>query len=139
MGKSEAPVPREGAVRLDVWLDVACLFKTRSEAQRAVRGGKVHVNGEASKPHRFVHPGDRLTITRGDGRRQMLVVRGTVELHVAKAVARQLYEDVTPALKPEQLEVRRIERLLRQLAGPQGARAPEKRERRALRALKGRE
>ena len=29
------------AVRLDVWLDVACLFKTRSEAQRACKLGKV--------------------------------------------------------------------------------------------------
>ena len=32
-------------VRLDVWLDVACLFKTRAEAQRACRGGKVEVGG----------------------------------------------------------------------------------------------
>ena len=28
-------------VRLDVWLDVACVFRTRSEAQKACRGGKV--------------------------------------------------------------------------------------------------
>ena len=27
--------------RLDVWLDVASLFKTRTEAQKACRGGKV--------------------------------------------------------------------------------------------------
>ena len=32
-------------VRLDQWLDVACLFKTRSEAQKACRLGKVSVNG----------------------------------------------------------------------------------------------
>ena len=32
-------------VRLDIWLDVACLFKTRSEAQKACKLGKVTVNG----------------------------------------------------------------------------------------------
>ena len=35
------------AVRIDIWLDVACLFKTRSEAQRACKGGKVDLNGAA--------------------------------------------------------------------------------------------
>ena len=46
------------SLRLDVWLDVACLFKTRSEAQRACKGGKVDVNGQSAKPHREVKPGD---------------------------------------------------------------------------------
>ena len=32
-------------IRLDVWLDVACLFKTRSEAKRACEGGKIEVLG----------------------------------------------------------------------------------------------
>jgi ribosome-associated heat shock protein Hsp15 len=41
-------------MRLDVWLDVSCLFKTRSEAKRACEGGKVHVNGQAAKPNRDV-------------------------------------------------------------------------------------
>jgi ribosome-associated heat shock protein Hsp15 len=126
-------------VRLDVWLDVACLFKTRSEAQRAVRGGKVEVNEQASKPHRLLQLGDRLTITRGEGRRQQIVVRSLLDRHVAKVAARRLYEDVTPAPRPEQIEARRIERLLKQSAGARVSKAPDKRERRALRALKGRD
>ena len=39
-------------MRVDLWLDVACLFKTRSEAQRACGGGKVDVNGASAKAHR---------------------------------------------------------------------------------------
>ena len=58
------------AIRLDVWLDVACLFKTRSEAKRACEGGKVDVNGEHAKPHRVVREGDRLRIGRPFGRHQ---------------------------------------------------------------------
>lgn len=124
--------------RLDLWLDVTCLFKTRSEAQRAVRGGKVRVNDQASKPHRILRLGDQVEITRGLGRRQRVVVRGFAAHHVPKALARQLYEDLTPPRTPEQLEVLRIERLVRQAAGPRPTRAPDRRERRALRELKGR-
>ena len=50
-------------LRLDVWLDVACLFKTRSESQKACKGGKIDVNGQRAKPHREVTPGDRISIT----------------------------------------------------------------------------
>ncbi len=42
------------SVRLDMWLDVACLFKTRSEATKACKLNKVIVNGAAAKPHRDV-------------------------------------------------------------------------------------
>ena len=41
-------------IRLDVWLDVACLFKTRSEAKRACEGGKVDVNGQTARPNRLI-------------------------------------------------------------------------------------
>ncbi len=53
------------AVRLDVWLDVACLFKTRSEAQKACRGGKVDVNGQSGKPHRAIPPRENSSATSG--------------------------------------------------------------------------
>ena len=61
-------------VRLDTWLDVACLFKTRSEAQKACKLGKVSVNGQTAKPHRDVKAGDKLEISRPLGRKQLLTV-----------------------------------------------------------------
>ena len=93
------------SMRLDVWLDVACLFKTRSEAQKACRNGKVDVNGSTAKPHRDVKPGDRLTIGRPYGRTQTVVVKALAETHVAKAEARQLYDDETPPPTPEELAI----------------------------------
>lgn len=122
--------------RLDVWLDVACLFKTRSEAQRACRGGKVDVNGQAAKPHRDVKPGDVIDITRPLGRRQRVIVRGLASQHIAKAEARLLYEDVTPAPSAEQQALLDLMRL----AGPRrraaAAGSPDRRERRRLRREK---
>lgn len=126
------------SVRLDVWLDVACLFRTRSEAQRACKGGKVHVNGQSAKPHKEIRPGDEIGITRLLGRRQRVVVRALADRHRPKAEARELYEDLTPKPTSEEIEARRIERLSRAFLRPSGAGAPDKRERRALRRLKGR-
>ena len=130
------PTDEQQAVRLDVWLDIACLFKTRSEAQKACKSGKVDVNGQTAKPNRLVRAGDELEIGRPFGRRQRIVVRAVADRHVAKADARNLYEDLTPALSPEEIEMRRLERIYRAAATP--PRAPDKRDRRALRKLKER-
>jgi len=129
-------VADEKEVRLDVWLDVACLFRTRSEAQKACRAGQVSVNGQSAKPNRHLRPGDALEISRPPGRKQLLKVLGLADRHIAKAEARALYEDLTPPLTAEELEVRRIERLFR-AARP--LRSPDKRQRRELRKMKGRE
>jgi ribosome-associated heat shock protein Hsp15 len=124
----------EELVRLDVWLDVACLFRTRSEAQKACKSGKITVNGQPAKPHRMLRVGDALVIGRPFGRQQKIVVRGLLDRHVAKAQARELYEDRTPKPSVEEIEARRAERLFRAAITP--PRAPDKRARRTLRRLK---
>ena len=123
-------------IRLDLWLDVACLFRTRTEAQRACNGGKVEVNGQRAKPHREITIGDELVITRPYGRRQSVVVHALAERHVPKADARQLYEDRTPPPTAEELELRRLTR-----AWPPAVSrgVPHRRDRQLLRRLKGRD
>jgi ribosome-associated heat shock protein Hsp15 len=123
-------------VRLDVWLDVACLYKTRAEAQRACHGGKVEVNGQPIKPHRPVRVGDRIELSRPYGRKQTIVVLGLADRHISKADARALYNDTTPPMSEEERAVRRLERIYR--AGLQRSHAPDKRERREIRKMKGR-
>ena len=123
--------------RLDIWLDVACLYKTRSEAQRACHGGKVEVNGQRSKPHRQLRVGDRIELSRPYGRKQIVVVAGLAERHLPKAEAKALYSDITPPIPEEEREIRRLERIYR--ATLQRTHAPDKRERRELRKMKGRE
>jgi len=127
---AEAP---PAAVRLDVWLDVACLFPTRTQARAACEGGKVDVNGARGKPHRGIRPGDHLTITKGADLRREVIVRGLAERSIPKARARELYEDVTPKPSPERVEVRRLDRLL---AGTHPEGRPNSRERRERRRRK---
>jgi ribosome-associated heat shock protein Hsp15 len=119
---------------LDIWLDIACLFKTRSEAKRACEGGKVEVNGDSAKPHRMVREGDRVRISRGYGRFQDVVVRIVIDQHVKKSEARALYDDTTPKPTPEDVEARRLDRAYR--AAARAAGPPDRRRRRELRRLK---
>ena len=99
------------SLRLDIWLDVACLFRTRSEAQKACKSGRVEVNDQAAKPHREIRPGDTISIKRPLGRRQRVVVKALADRHIAKAEARELYEDITPPPTPEEVEARHVARL----------------------------
>lgn len=121
-------------IRLDVWLDVACLFRTRSEAKRACEGGKIDVNGDHAKPNRLVREGDRVRISRGAGRFQDVIVRIILEQHIKKTEARALYDDVTPKPSPAEIEMRRQERAYRAAAAAAGT--PDRRRRREIRRFK---
>ncbi len=105
-------------VRIDVWLDVACLCKTRSEAKRACEGGKIDLNGQTAKPHREVRTGDVIEVSRSHGVRQRVIVRALADQHLPKAQARLLYEDVTPEPSPEVKAMLELARL----AGPRPVR-----------------
>lgn len=128
--------PATSPIRLDVWLDVACLCKTRSEAQKACKGGKVEVNGQSAKAQRPLKVGDVVEITKSRGLRQRVIVRGLADQHVAKSLARTLYEDTTPEPTPEVKAMLEMARL----AGPRPARGqlgtPDKKEKRRRRQAK---
>ena len=121
-------------MRIDAWLDVACLYKTRTEAKRGCESGKVEVNGDHAKPHRALKEGDRIRINRGFGRYQDVIVRILIEQHVKKAEARALYDDVTPKPSPEEIEMRRAERVFR--AAQKAAGTPDRNRRREIRRAK---
>jgi ribosome-associated heat shock protein Hsp15 len=122
-------------VRLDVWLDVACVYRTRSEAQKACRGGKIEVGGQPAKPNRRLRVGDELEISRPLGRKQRLKVVALADRHLAKADARKLYEDLTPPPTAAEIELRRQDRIFHAQTTP--LHSPDKRQRRALRKMRG--
>lgn len=136
MSKSARPAePQQQArVRLDIWLDVSCLFPTRSAAQQAIKGGKVELNGHSAKPHRELAIGDVIEITRLLGRRQRVVVKGITDRHIAKAEARLLYEDTTPPPSPQEQAMLDLMRL----AGPKrrSVGTSDRRERQHIRRVK---
>ena len=124
------------SVRLDIWLDVACIFKTRSQAQRACKLGRIEVNGDRGKAHRQVRPGDQIRIGLPGGRRRIIEVLELESVNVPRARARELYIDHTPPPTREEIELRRLQRLAVPPRRLRGAGAPKKQERRRLRKLK---
>ena len=127
---------KDASVRLDIWLDVSCLFKSRSQAQTACQRGRVEVNGDRGKAHRAVRTGDTIVIHLTGGQRRTIEVVEIERNNVSRARARELYIDHTPPPTPEELELRRMQRLSAPPRRERGAGAPKKRERRDLRRLK---
>lgn len=123
----------EASQRLDKWLWAARFFKTRSQAQDAVKGGKVHVDGARVKPAHNIRVGQQLKITRGE-----VVFRVSVAQLVDKrgpaSVAVTMYsESEEGRARREAAAAARRER--RELRDAYGGR-PDKRTRRVLTDIK---
>ncbi len=122
------------SVRLDKWLWAARFFKTRTLAQAAIEGGKVHLNGSRTKPGHAIQEGAQLEIRAGLECYEVEVVALSDKRGPAKA-ARELYVETeasrerrrvdamarkaaamaTPTRegKPDRYQRRRIEKLLK--------------------------
>ena len=119
------------SLRVDKWLWAARVFKTRSLAGAACDGGKVDINDEVAKPARRVRIGDLIAVTLPRGRRRILKVAGVDDQRGSAAVAKALFEDLTPPAPPRPLQAPPPRR-------EAGAGRPTKRERRAIERLRGR-
>ncbi len=118
------------STRLDKWLTIARVYKTRSLAAHACELSRVRVNGVAVKPHRNLVVGDRIEAEVGGDWTRTLVVKEIAERPLPKAEVPRLFEDLSPprpAADP-------LARLLRRppVARAKGAGRPTKKERRLL-------
>lgn len=116
-------------MRLDKWLWAARIFKTRSLASDAVEGGKVKLNGVATKPAKEVRIGDRLHIRAGEQNWEV-VVQGLNEQRRPAPEVQLLYQET-----PDSVRQRTQAAELRKLApapAPDHKGRPTKRDRRQL-------
>lgn len=121
-----APAP---AVRIDKWLWAVRLFKTRSLASEACRGGHVSIGGATVKPSREVRPGDVISVLIGEIRRTVQVL-APIEKRVGPKLVGEFMLDLTPA--EEYLRVIRSKEDLSVPQRPKGAGRPTKKDRRSL-------
>ena len=61
------------SVRLDKWLWAARFYKTRSIARNMVDGGKVHYNGQRSKPSKVVELGAIINLRQGNEEKTVVI------------------------------------------------------------------
>lgn len=116
-------------VRLDLWLWSVRLYKTRSVATAACRGGHVRVNGNPVKPAQNLNVGDRVTV-RQPGWERVFEVVELITKRVGAPEAQKCYVDHSPP-RPEYLAHATARR-------ERGAGRPTKKERRAIDELRGR-
>lgn len=114
-------------MRLDQWLWAVRLFKSRSLAVEAIRGGKVTVNGEATKPAHEAKPGELIVA-------QMPFITRTLKVlgMPASRVGAKLVGEYAEELTPEEEFEKARERARLPGMRPRGAGRPTKRERRDL-------
>ncbi|MEU6560176.1 RNA-binding S4 domain-containing protein [Nocardia nova] len=119
------------AARVDSWTWAVRLFKTRSAAATACRGGHVRVNGTAVKPAHQIKPGDEVRVRNSGVERIVVVVRPVVK-RVGAAIAVQCYIDKSPPPPSAEIAATMPRR-------DRGSGRPTKRERRETDRLLGRD
>ena len=120
-------------VRLDKWLWVARFYKSRAIARAMIEGGKVHYNGQRSKPGKQVEVGALLRLWQGDEEKEIIVLQ-LGEQRRGASEAQLLYRETEQSERKRQqtAEARR----LNSLYAPHPESRPDKKQRRDLMRLK---
>ncbi|MGY3067423.1 ribosome-associated heat shock protein Hsp15 [Pantoea agglomerans] len=120
-------------VRLDKWLWAARFYKTRAIAREMIEGGKVHYNGQRSKPGKVVELNAELTLRQGNDERTVVVADISAQRRPASE-AQQLYRETDDSI--EKREKMAQARKMNALTMPHPDRRPDKKERRDLMKFK---
>ncbi|EKO4005558.1 ribosome-associated heat shock protein Hsp15 [Vibrio fluvialis] len=116
------------AVRLDKWLWAARFYKTRSLARNMVDGGKIHYNGQRTKPSKLVEVGAIITLRQGNEEKTVVIERVSEQRRGAPEAQTLYSETAESVVKRERMA------LARKLnaTNPAPDRRPDKKQRRDL-------
>lgn len=128
------PVDLE-TIRLDKWLWAARFYKTRSLATEAINGGKVHVNGQRSKPSKEIKTGTELTINKNGYSWEITVIRLSAQRRAAKDAV-LLYEEDPESHTKRQLQIQSEKEQKALLGFSPSVRKPNKKDRRLIHRFK---
>lgn len=116
-------------VRLDKWLWAARFYKTRSIAKEMIEGGKVHYNGQRTKPSKIVEIGAKLKLRQGSDEKTV-IIQAISQQRRSASEAQYLYlETQQSIIKRENIAQARKDG---SLTMPHPVRRPDKKERRNL-------
>jgi ribosome-associated heat shock protein Hsp15 len=121
------------SVRLDKWLWAARFYKTRALAREMIEGGKVHYNGQRSKPSKIVELQAELTLRQGNDERTVIIT-AIGEQRRPASEAQEMYVETAASI--EKREKTALARKMNALTMPHPDRRPDKKERRDLMKFK---
>ncbi len=116
------------AIRLDKWLWAARFYKTRSLARSMVDGGKVHYNGQRTKPSKAVEIGATITLRQGQEEKTIIVEKISSQRRGAPE-AQTLYTETEQSIAKRENQA-----MLRKLnaTSPSPDHRPDKKQRRDI-------
>ena len=116
-------------VRLDKCLWAARFFKTRALARDAVQAGKVHYNGQRSKPGKAVELGAVLRIPAGYDIKEIEILE-LFDKRRAAPLAQKMYRETAPSMlkRQQNAEARKAQAF----HNPRPEQRPDKKQRREL-------
>jgi ribosome-associated heat shock protein Hsp15 len=82
-------------VRADTYLWAIRMYKSRTLASEAIKGGKVKLNGETFKPAHVVKVGETYTMTIGNSKK-IIEVTDLIEKRGSFEIAKKHYNDHSP-------------------------------------------
>ena len=130
--KNSNMAEEENIVRMDKWLWAARLFKTRSLAADAIKGGKVKIDDNPVKPSREVKEGDIIQV-QIEQLHKVVEVKTVIKNRVSAKQVSEVYNDLTPKEEYERIEFMRAYKAEWR---DRGAGRPTKKERRMIERLK---
>jgi len=125
-------------MRLDKWLKIARIIKTRNQAAEACEQGRVKVNDQVAKPARLVKIGDTIAV-KFKWRTRSFDILDIIHKSVKAEQARLLYREheLTPG-EQEQEDIRSLFYQAAKSQRPKYKGRPTKKERREIEKLRGR-
>ncbi|MAO66919.1 MULTISPECIES: ribosome-associated heat shock protein Hsp15 [Idiomarina] len=124
---------KENSIRLDKWLWAARFYKTRALARQMVQSGKVHYDGQRSKPSKIVQVGAVITLRQGFDTKEVEVL-ALSEQRRGASEAQLLYQETAESV--EKREQNAEARKLNALYNPHPEGRPDKKQRRQLIRMK---
>ena len=122
----------KGSQRIDKWLNISCLFKTRAKATKACEDRRVKVNNQVAKPSKMVTAGDEVTIKQPAGKFVNYKILAVSYKNVSAKDARLLYEKEELQLTEEAKELIKLFSPAVKIEKPKYKGRPTKKERRKL-------
>ncbi|MEJ2766446.1 ribosome-associated heat shock protein Hsp15 [Photobacterium sp. MCCC 1A19761] len=125
----QSPDSDTGQIRLDKWLWAARFYKTRSIARNMIDGGKVHYNGQRSKPSKLVEVGAEVRLRQGNDEITVTIMKLSGTRRGAPE-AQTLYQETAQSI--EQREAQAQMRKLNAYHSPSPDKRPDKKQRRDI-------
>ena len=116
-------------VRLDKWIWAARLTKTRALARDLIQAGKVHYNGQKSKPGKIVELGALIKVPAGWDVK-VVEVTGIEEKRQPAKLAELMYQETADSVAKR--EQNQLARKMQTFHSPKPENRPDKKQRREL-------